>query len=178
MVTSYALARCELHSKARHGNMGISDEFGKQIICMESIPVNDIWTYCDQLLWLDAIHFIRSVVPVERIKSAWNRGVRINKQNWRVFCNALSKCVCDPYYNHIHIVKKNDIEDDEGYIWTTTIIKTFWIKIVQRKWKKIFKMRHDMILQRMNPINIMHWNLDGRWPYGMNRLPSLYDMNL
>ena len=41
----------------------------------------------------------------------------------------------------IHILKLHIAEDDTY----TVIIKTFWLKIIQRKWKKIYKERCELL---------------------------------
>lgn len=37
---------------------------------------------------------------------------------------------------------------------TIAILKTFWIRIIQKKWKKIYKERQDMIKKFGNPTNL------------------------
>jgi len=44
-------------------------------------------------------------------------------------------------YPKIHILKLS-VAEDESY---TVVIKTFWLKIIQRKWKKIYKERCELI---------------------------------
>jgi len=34
------------------------------------------------------------------------------------------------------------------------ILKTFWLKIIQRKWKKVYKEKQEYIKKMMNPINL------------------------
>lgn len=43
------------------------------------------------------------------------------------------------------------------------IIKTFWLKCVQRAWKKIFNRRKIIIQNRMNINSILHRHLTGKW---------------
>ena len=44
-------------------------------------------------------------------------------------------------YPKIHILKLHVAEDDSY----TVVIKTFWLKIIQRKWKKIYKERCELL---------------------------------
>jgi hypothetical protein len=46
-----------------------------------------------------------------------------------------------------------------------SIIKTFWIKIIQRKWKTIFKERKMCISRRSNPNALEYRQIYGQWPY-------------
>tara|TARA_B100001173_G_C16016015_1_gene559773 strand:+ start:1787 stop:2377 length:591 start_codon:yes stop_codon:yes gene_type:complete len=51
------------------------------------------------------------------------------------------------------------------------IIKTFWLKIIQRKWKKIYKEKQEYIKKMRNPMNLFAREI-GRSFY----CPSLYGM--
>ena len=53
------------------------------------------------------------------------------------------------------------------------IIKTFWIKIIQRAWKKVYKNREMAIKQRYLPENIIYWQIHGKWKIG---LPTIHGM--
>ena len=59
----------------------------------------------------------------------------------------------------------------------TVIIKTYWIRLIQRHWKKIYKERMEFIKLRKNISNQRHFDLNGRYKIGSNNLPpSLYGM--
>jgi hypothetical protein len=61
------------------------------------------------------------------------------------------------------------------------IIKTLWIKFIQRKWKKIYEERKIIMRRRMSPSSLSTRELTGRWPSHCIYLPSiqgmLYDLN-
>mgnify|MGYP001173634684 FL=1 len=94
------------------------------------------------------------------------------------------------YNNMLYYHKNRDIQlqiyktdfknlDQHPFEWSLgVIIKTFWLRLVQRKWKKIFKERYEIIHKRMNPINLHYRSVHGNWPHGLNYLPSLKDMNM
>jgi hypothetical protein len=42
---------------------------------------------------------------------------------------------------------------DENQAYNVTI-KTFWLKLVQRSWKRVFKERQQVISQNKNPLHI------------------------
>lgn len=44
------------------------------------------------------------------------------------------------------------------------ILKTYWIRIFQRMWKKIYANKQKAIQQRMIPKNIFFWQSRGYWP--------------
>jgi hypothetical protein len=56
------------------------------------------------------------------------------------------------------------------------IIKTIWLKIVQRSWKRVFKERQKIIKMRMLPKNIIHWQTCGKWHDSCLYLPSIKGM--
>ena len=69
--------------------------------------------------------------------------------------------------------------DQHPFEWDLgVIIKTFWLRLVQRSWKRIYKERTQIIKKRMHPNSLHHRSLHGKWPMGLNYLPSLMDMNL
>jgi hypothetical protein len=80
------------------------------------------------------------------------------------------------------IVKKNYIKPEiaeciylknNEYI---AILKTFWIRLVQRTWKRVFTERHTVILKRKSPVSLNYRLIHGKWPNNCNYLPSLYGM--
>jgi hypothetical protein len=54
-----------------------------------------------------------------------------------------------------------------------SIIKTFWLKIIQRKWKAIFKERKVCISRRSNPNSLKYRQIYGRWPDDCLNIPTL-----
>ena len=56
------------------------------------------------------------------------------------------------------------------------ILKTFWIKIIQRVWKNIIKTRKDVIKKRININAINVRELTGKWPISCRHYPELKGM--
>jgi hypothetical protein len=59
---------------------------------------------------------------------------------------------------------------------TVAIIKTIWIKIIQRKWRKVYAERNKIIKTRMQYSSLKTREINGRWPQSCNYLPTLYGM--
>jgi len=84
------------------------------------------------------------------------------------------------YYNIIS--KSNYIKAEIGeYIIlptqeTVAILKTFWIKLIQKNWKKVFKQRQQMIQERCKIQNLKFRQTTGYWPKYCNKLPRLRGM--
>ena len=56
------------------------------------------------------------------------------------------------------------------------IIKTVWLKLVQRAWKRVFQQRKLVFRKRLQ-INSLHFReLYGKWPSDCNYYPSIYGM--
>jgi hypothetical protein len=56
------------------------------------------------------------------------------------------------------------------------ILKTFWIKIIQRKWKNILEERKRIIKLRCQIRSILHREINGKWPQYCLKYPGLKGM--
>jgi len=79
-----------------------------------------------------------------------------------------------PKYLDIEIGRIHYLSGDE----CVCIIKTFWLKLVQRAWKKICKIRKQILQQRCSPQSIMYRQFSGKWPQNCNYMPSIRGMLL
>ena len=57
-----------------------------------------------------------------------------------------------------------------------SIIKTFWIKLIQRTWKRIYKERQNVFNRRLTIQSLKYRELTGKWPENCNILPSIHNM--
>ena len=56
------------------------------------------------------------------------------------------------------------------------IIKTIWLRIIQLKWKSVYKKRQEIIQLRKNITALLNKQLTGRWSYDCLNMPSLRGM--
>ena len=56
------------------------------------------------------------------------------------------------------------------------ILKTFWIRIVQRSWKRVFKERVRIRQLRKRIVAIMYWQMTNKWPDDCAYMPSIKHM--
>jgi hypothetical protein len=79
--------------------------------------------------------------------------------------------ICNVMRNlpHIHILQL-DIKPDGEYC---ALIKTFWLKLVQRAWKKQFAKRQTIIRSRGNIAAQRHFALTGTYPRELRNIPGL-----
>lgn len=59
---------------------------------------------------------------------------------------------------------------------SVAILKTIWIKLIQRKWKKIYAERQSIMRKRMSPSSLSTRELTGKWPKHCQHLPSIHGM--
>ncbi len=56
------------------------------------------------------------------------------------------------------------------------ILKTIWLRLIQRKWKNIIKERKNIIKKRCNLNSLRHREVTGKWPEDCLRFPQLRGM--
>jgi len=70
------------------------------------------------------------------------------------------------------IVKCSYLPDGE----CVAVIKTMWIKLIQRRWRSVFNERQRIIGERSRISSIFYREVKGTWPAGLNALPSIHGM--
>ena len=69
------------------------------------------------------------------------------------------------YSTHINHIGPQIIEVVEGpHDYTTAVIKTHYLRLLQRKWKKVVAERKMIIALRKQPKAIMYRRTHGKWP--------------
>lgn len=177
-MSRYELARCELYNHKRHNMENDTNRINQKILCMDTLETDEYMGYINTRLFIDSIYFVLNRLSLDEIKSKWESGNKVTKKNWIEFCDTFKSSILDPFYNKINLVKKEIIVDENGNEWTTCIIKTYWISIIQRAWKNIYMKRKEIIRKRMNPNNLHHRQIVGKWPSSCHYLPSISDINL
>ena len=72
-------------------------------------------------------------------------------------------------YIQLHIAKVIYLSGSE----CVAILKTYWLKIIQRTWKKIYKKRCIVIALRKSPSSLFYRERHSKWPDNCLYLPSL-----
>lgn len=70
-------------------------------------------------------------------------------------------------------VMKLSILDDYTY---SVILKTYWLRIIQRHWKKIYSQRKHAIKKRTQLQSRMYFEKHGRYPDNSYIIPTIYGM--
>jgi len=91
-------------------------------------------------------------------------------------------------YKHPTIRNYNSLRNSKYYLkpeigimiyykgYFITIIKTIWIKLIQRVWKKIYYLKKKILLQRTNPNSIKYRENYGCWCEKLRVIPGLKGM--
>ena len=100
-----------------------------------------------------------------KVKNGYICAYRLTKKQFMEYdfdlINYDSEDVFIPYIQIIKIEHINFQEFDKQEYYSTAILKTHYLRIIQRKWKRLYKEK----LQRMrHPNNIQHRMITGKWP--------------
>jgi hypothetical protein len=108
-------------------------------------------------------------------------------------CEFYNKCY-EVYYNnvkHNYIRNYNNIIKNSNYMKPeigekhylsgdecVCVLKTFWLKIIQRAWKKLYKKRKQIFKLRCRPDSVLYRQLTGKFPDNCSYMPSIRGMLL
>ena len=77
----------------------------------------------------------------------------------------------------VDIIKLVYSRDNSGEITYTCVVKSHYIRLIQRRWKRIMKERKNIMKWRMNPMYLQERCIYGRWVSDkVNRLPTIHGM--
>jgi len=133
--TRFVIALCELHNAEIHG----SGPDGHYLVHCKYKKLDMKWIKETT----DFMHFNYQ---------------HLHNRTHRIFPN-YSRIIFRPNYMKPEIVEYLYLQPDNHCV---AIIKTIWIKIIQRAWKKVFKKRNTI---RKSIAGLRYRELTGRWPY-------------
>lgn len=163
-LKKFRLALCELHCAKRHG--------GKENCQYLVIDIFDTLTMNNND---SSDSEEEEEETMEDLINDYNEeynNMQYYKNPHRIIRNYLN-IISRPNYIKPEIILK--VKTREGY--TFAILKTFWIRIIQRMWKKVFAQRQSVIEKRKQINNIMYRQLNGNWSFDCRVLPR-YRLNL
>jgi len=84
------------------------------------------------------------------------------------------------YYSSIFGTLRYDVDIMKLYINSngcyTVSVKTYWLRLVQRHIKKLYIEKYQLIIKRGHINSQKHFEIYGKYPYGMRVLPTLYGL--
>jgi hypothetical protein len=86
---------------------------------------------------------------------------------YKGFYNNISPNYLKPEIGEIHYLRGDEC---------VCILKTFWLKIIQRTWKKFYKLRQQIFKLRCRPDAILYKQITGKFPDHCNNMPSIRGM--
>ena len=164
----------EIHIPDLHGFMeNSSEQIFMNYIVTSIIELDDFYSYD----YLDEIAIINECYDMWLIDNI--RSLTINEN---ISINVYG--IHHPYIrNYVNIITNDDyikvdiadVEELEGGE-IVAYHKTFWLRIIQRKWKKIYKERREIIEKRKRAKTLNMRSLYGKWPKGLCNIPKLCGM--
>ena len=112
-----------------------------------------------------------NMIAVEDMCNLYNQGYleRINQLTHHKFIRNYHNIIINPNYIKPEIGEK--IYLPSGHC--VCIIKTIWIKLIQRAWKKTYKNRINVIQKRCSIDSITTRVITGNWPKNCRYLPNI-----
>lgn len=112
-----------------------------------------------------------NMYAIEDMCNLYNEGYleRINQLSHHKFIRNYHNIITNPNYIKPEIGEK--IYLPSGHC--VCIIKTIWLKLVQRAWKKTYKNKIDIIKKRCSIYAIRTREITGNWPDNCRYLPNI-----
>ena len=80
-----------------------------------------------------------------------------------------------PVYIQPQIAETFYFQNDEA-CEMLCVLKTYWLRLIQRTWKRIYREKQAALEKRKQVSSLQYREIFGKWPPGLNVLPSLYGM--
>jgi hypothetical protein len=177
-MTKYKLAICELYIPYLHGYTNNSDkDIINHYIVSSIVNLDDFYNneYKNDIAIMNECYSMWLYSYIDDVDK-----IDYDSDNEE----ELDKYLVRNNISHQNIRNYNNIIDNEKYIKLDIIethelggremvgyIKTFWLRIIQRKWKKIFKKRKEVIQKRKALHALRDHEINGKWS---NKLNNLY----
>ena len=155
--TKYNIVFCELYNGFIHGN--------------EDITVNTHYLTLHRFKTFD-----------DNLNVITNLYTLLNARYNRLLLDTVSDHLVIRNYKNI-ISSKNYIKPEiaeclylNGDEELVSIIKTIWIRLIQRTWKKIYNLRKEILSKRCKIESFRYREIHGYWPASCNYLPTILGM--
>tara|TARA_B100000530_G_scaffold84628_1_gene51487 strand:- start:3 stop:503 length:501 start_codon:yes stop_codon:yes gene_type:complete len=158
----FKLAICELHIPELHDFMDIDvQEITNHFIVTNIVQLYEFYNdeYKDDIAILKECYLIWLYQP--------------NEQSV-ILADSVSHPVIRNYREIIdngNYIKLDIIQDDYIGDEMVAIVKTFWLRLIQRKWKRLYKERKYIINKRIATLS--RREIHGKWCIGFNYFPYL-----
>jgi hypothetical protein len=160
-TNKYVLLIPELYNKYIHGKTSDSDpNINGQFMVLQKIRYNEtrqMFRYTDRVTRFYKQYYLKNFGDSEH-------DIIRNYKN----------IITNPNYLNLEIGHVYYLKGDE----CVCVIKTFWLRLVQRAWKKIYKRRMLIKQKRSRPTSLFYRQFSAKWPEDCNYMPSIRGMLL
>jgi len=156
---SFELALLELYMPLKHGILQpkhASKLYGNYII-IERVPID---TFYSQVK--------RVTKQLKHIKREYNSYIdklkyEMNITTLHPFIRNYEKIIKNPKHYKIEIIQPTttSIGENEWDQYSTALVKTHWIRLIQRKWRCFLKTRNNEVKKM---VNLRHREVTGKFP--------------
>jgi len=171
----YNLVVCELFNRYIHGYCEDSDKSVEDhYLCVHILRDRSIFDVYDSsddednAVYSDEAHIYDIVDLHGAYYASRSRATRRPHKFIRNYDNIISR----DNYIQPHIGKVIYLSSGE----CVAIIKTIWLRLVQKCWRRVYNQKKIVILRRRNIDSLRHREVHGKWPKNCNYLPSIYGM--
>jgi hypothetical protein len=150
---TYQLALCDLYHPLLHGFLLINKDIYNHFLIYTTYEPNEFY---DDSYNLEEDSF-------KRYRLRQNRLMQLKTTHPSLRNYTLT-------YTRLEIVQYHIVSYD-GSRYHVAILKTFWLRIVQRCWKKVYKARQDILKKRKTIHALRERERTGLWPKGLRVWP-------
>lgn len=118
----------------------------------ESIDIDDFYNDINDIYYYQSFIYENITKTMDLLTCQQN----IQTENIHPYIPMYKKLINSSYTFGIQIIEQQEINNT--YVG---IIKTHWIRLIQRKWRELLKKRKKMM---MNPNNLFYREIHGRFP--------------
>tara|TARA_B100000900_G_scaffold322600_1_gene282027 strand:- start:26 stop:631 length:606 start_codon:yes stop_codon:yes gene_type:complete len=164
----YCLGLCILWCKDIHGyNSNSTPGIDTHWLLHERVTLEEFLN--DDLYWIE--NYRRNIQSYLSMLQSTSDNTLLVGYLYPLLRN-YSDIVSRPYNPKIDIVLMEYLPGLEAVAY----IKTVWLRLIQKRWKKLYKQRCHVIANRMKIKSLQFKELHGKWPEGLNKLPGIGDI--
>uniref|UniRef100_A0A6C0AZH8 Uncharacterized protein n=1 Tax=viral metagenome TaxID=1070528 RepID=A0A6C0AZH8_9ZZZZ len=173
MVSKNHLVVCELFNKHIHGYDDSSYDIVKNhYLCMHVSKNRSIFESRDYNEDDTDEFYECHIMDVADLHGAYYLSYAAQRNKNHPFIRNYKRIISKNNYIQPHIAKVIYLSSGE----CVAIIKTFWLRLIQRAWKRVFQERKRVFKRRMLPASLRHREIHGSWPKDCYHFPQLHGM--
>jgi hypothetical protein len=155
-MSEYELSYIEMYVPARHGHLdeltaSYASHIHSNYLLMHTISASKFLVNPDKVTSL-----------VAKAQELYKQIVRVDNAEHPIIRN-FNHIMHNNCQSGLNIVQR--VSDGE---YTFAVLKTFWLKIVQRRWRNILIRKHEIDTKMKSPSVIKYREIHGSYPFSTN----------